>query len=296
MAYVGANTDGLLPVQVANAVRAEYVAKAQADGSDVLVPFIDMAWQRLSWPEVVPHLASIIEDFHCLGASWSKLDLLYRERGNLGTGVGVLAGTELDYLFVLTRSIFDLLQEMIATVWNGRVRLVDEKAKARHASRKLPKVFSKVVLNGEKARTAAAIEAEYNLPSSMAAIYEHYTPFFRSVRSFRDRVVHGIGIREIIFVTERGFCVNHSAKAFSGFDVWNGSSKYNHNLSSLLALVAEVVIQTIDCCNLMLGSFMKQIQMPPEIAPNYHVFTRGYHTSALIQALEISRGANPWPA
>lgn len=284
--------DRLMPLLITDTVRADYVAKKPAASSDVLVPFIDIVWQRLSWPEVVAHLSSIIEDFHCLGASWSKLDVFCRERERWGDQVGVFASTELDYLFILARSIFDLLQEMIATLWNGRVRLSGERAEARS---KLPKEFRKVVLDGNTVRAAAAIEADFGLPPAMAAIYEHFTPFFLSVREFRDRVVHGIGIRQIIFVTERGFCVDPRSKVFGRFNVWTDASRYNDNLWSLLPLVADVIIQTIDCCNHLVQSFAQQIQLPPEIAPEYHVFTRGYHTSALIRALEISKGASPWP-
>lgn len=290
--------DSLIPIAIVDVVQSDYVAEKPASPKDVLIPFVETVWQRASWPEVAPHLSSLIQDLHSLGAVWAKLDVFFRERKRIGDGVWVFASTEIDYLFILVRSIFDLLQEIIHVLWYSRVRFKDADAEARRTSQKLPKVpkeFSRVVLEGETPLSADAISTKYGLPLPLATVYEAIAPFFIPVRRFRDRVVHGIGTRQIVYVTERGFCVDPRGEPFKQFKVWTESARLNQNLYSLLPLVAHVILTTIDSCNGLFQAFSQMFEFPPEIAPKYHVFTRGYFNDAWIRTLEIEKGASPWP-
>ena len=44
----------------------------------------------------------------------------------------------------------------------------------------------------------------------------------------------------------------------------------------------------------MMNVFASVIQLPPEIAPGYHIYVRGPHTDALAEAVRIHNGASPW--
>lgn len=67
----------------------------------------------------------LMQDFFNMGASVKKFNLLVENSMALGTSASRLAITELEYLFSLCRSVFDLLQEVIAAQWQS-VRLFDE--------------------------------------------------------------------------------------------------------------------------------------------------------------------------
>ena len=95
-----------------------------------------------------------------------------------------------------------------------------------------------------------------------------------------------------IFDTERGFCVNPKAVPFSSFDGWRPEHYYNENIASVLPWVASTILQTIQACNSLMGTFASVIQLPPEVAPGYQIFVRGPDGEALEGVLRA--GASPW--
>jgi hypothetical protein len=120
---------GLVNTEPIDAVQVDYVAKEPADKSDLLIPFVHLMWQRASWPEVCPLIRAICEDFHNMGTSIARLRLFFDSREALAGGLASrFAATELEYLIILARTVFDLLQEMASRIWQVRVRLSDESA------------------------------------------------------------------------------------------------------------------------------------------------------------------------
>ena len=117
--------------------------------------------------------------------------------------------------------------------------------------------------------------------------------FFLDLKGARDKVVHagsGVGF---IFDTERGFCVNPKIPPFASFKGWRAEHYYNENIASILPWVGNIVLQTIDACNRMMDVFASVIQLPPEIAPGYHIYVRGPHTDAVAETVRVSRGQLP---
>jgi hypothetical protein len=97
-----------------------------------------------------------------------------------------------------------------------------------------------------------------------------------------------------IFDTERGFCIDPKLPPFSSFEGWCPEHYNNENLTSVLPWIANMILQAINACNSLMTTFASIIQLPPEIAPGYHVFVRGPHNEALAEVLEIHSGATPW--
>jgi len=196
---------------------------------------------------------------------------------------------------MLTRAVFDLLQEMISLLWANHVQLLDQQAESRRRSRKLPTTFSRLVLRDKQdPRNAAEIETEFGLPKPLAEEYAGITSFFSQLRDLRDAVVHGgTGVGEI-YVTEQGFCINPKHRPFSSFDGWRPEHYYNENIASVLPWIANVILRTIQTCNGLVTAFGKVIQLSPEIAPGYLVYVRGPHTDALVEVLKVHSGGSPW--
>lgn len=127
--------EGLIEAKVVDVSEGDYIGKGAAKETDLFIPFIDFMWQRASWPEIVDVVRAIAEDFHNMGTSVAKLRLFYDARSNLApSGSARFAATELEYLIMLCRTVFDLLQEMISITWGGKVRLLDPAAE-KSASR-----------------------------------------------------------------------------------------------------------------------------------------------------------------
>lgn len=285
----------LMKIQIAGVQDADYLAKTPHMPSDLFVPFVDMMWQRASWPEIVPLIHAIEADFRNMGTSIAKLKHFHMTRTMLPSGSATdFASTEIEYLIILCRTVFDLLQEIVARIWQGRVRLLAPEAERRRKARKLPDTFSKMCLKDKNIpRTAAELEELYALPRAMAEQYVHVTPFFAALRGFRDSIVHSGTEVEHLFETERGFCIPSESRllaAIPGILV----HPYNKNLVSVLPWLSGVILTTIDICNSLVNAFASVVSLPEEVAPGYRVFLRTPNTPAIAEVLNVGNGSSPW--
>lgn len=285
---------GFVEMQPAGAYTADYVARGFASPNDLIIPFVEFMWQRASWPEVSRQIAAISADFHNLGTSVEKLTHFFNHRQEIGLAVSGFVKTEVEYLFMLSRSIFDLLQESLSWIWNNKISLLDGEAERRRKHRKLPPTFSKVVLSGEVIRDVDELVDTYAIPRTLATAYHAAAPFFASVRRLRDQIVHlGKDVR-FVFSTERGFCIPKSAFGFGELPFWRPEHADNSNIVSLLPLLAYVTLNTIEAANQLTAAFGMELTLPPEIAPGYRIFVRGPHNEALIWMLDVEAGGSAW--
>ena len=286
---------GLIEGQIHDTVQGNYVATAPARESDLYISFVNLMWQRASFPDVYPLISSITEDFHNMATSTAKLQHFFESRTKL-KGLGSrFASTELEYLVIQARGVFDLLQESIAAIWNTKVKLSNEQAERRRRQNHIPDKFSKVVLKAKKSlRTVEEIETTFGFPPPLAQEYVAHGPFFSGLREARDKIVHGTGSTPLIFDTERGFCVNPAMPPFNSYGGWNEQHHYNENIVSVLPWVAHVITGTIEACNRMMEVFSTVIELPREIAPGYRIYARGSSNDALFEILRMKEGASAW--
>jgi len=267
----------------------DYVARNPVNDTDVIIPFIEFVWQRASWPEACPFISGIIHDFHNLATLVAKIDHYFNAREQIGKGVTLFVSTELEYLFILSKSVLDLLHETVASIWEKRIKLIDSAADGR--KRALPQKLSKILLKeGKVIRSTEEIAAKFSLPFSLAAAYASAATFFEKIRESRVAFVHGGKQPSWIFDTEKGFCVERGSREYNLFAIWREEHGYNERLVSARPLIAHVVFQTIATCNDLMEGFARQIRFPREIAPGYRIFTRGLHNAALTQL----RKGSPW--
>jgi hypothetical protein len=252
----------LLKIQVVDAVRSNYLAKAAARQDDLHIPFVDLMWQRASWPTVSKLIMGICDDFHVMATIAAKLEHFHETREGIPPNlVGSFVQSEIEHLLTVVRSIFDLLQEIMAHFWNEHVKLSDPVAEARRQKRKFPDTFRKIVLTDKTSRTATEISDSYGLPRPTSEMYEKYAPFFLSLRASRDRIVHGGSSVDVIFATDKGFCVDPKSKYFSDFP-WKEEHYYNSGITSLRPWLAHVVLQTIEACTDIMFSLASVVAFP----------------------------------
>lgn len=270
--WIGVDGGALIEMKPIDTVRSNYVATTAARDTDLFFPFADFMWQRANWPETSRLILSILDDFHMLGTSAAKLRHFFETREQVDKSLlGAFVQTELEYMLTVSRSVFDLLQEAVAGFWNKRVLLLDNAA--QKARRPLPDTFSKVVLESNRLRTADEIASRFGLPDVIAAQYATYGETFLHLRTWRDRIVHGGSSVDMIFVTDKGFCVSPTHSAFSDFE-WTDAHRYNDAIVSLLPWVANIVGRTVGACTDLITAYASVIQFPPEVAPGYRVFVR----------------------
>lgn len=275
----------IISLEVGSPITGDYVAKTQENGSDLFIPFVNTVWQKATWIETYKIIETICDDFHCLAASVAKIKHIHKSRKDLNdVTCSLFVATELQYICIVARGIFDLLQEFISIVWNQKIFLLDQEMNKRKKGRKLPSTFSKIVLKEKlHPKTVQEISEEYFFPLDIASEYEKATMFFGFLRQYRDKVVHGYNSTPLIYTTDRGFCFNVKDKPFDQIATWNEKYKYNENLVSVLPWINQIINQTIYFSNSIVSAFERHNAFLPDIAPGYKIFVRGVCNKELVE-------------
>lgn len=288
---------GLLHIKPLDAAKSAYISKAPAKQGDLYIPFVDLMWQRASYPNITHLISGICADFYNISISLEKLRHIFDTRNLIkSNNAGGFAATEIEYILTITRSIFDSLYEILHCFWNEHTRLVDIDAERNRRSKKWPKKLSKFLLNDGKPRSANELRQHFGIPMQLAQEFANYGPFFASLRYARDKIIHGGASLDSIFVTERGFCVSPTTHPFSSFyqSIDCTPYKFNDAIVSVLPWLAKTIFGTIDACNSLTHVFGSIVLLPPEIAPGFKIFIRDPSGHALIDAHTVYKGEEIW--
>lgn len=280
--------NGLIPIK-GEPAEADYFARTREKDMDIYLDFLNFMTQRACWAETMRFVDGIRDDIHNLGASLGKLDLFHRSFGDKSLDVKRFVSTEVEYIFGVCRSLFDLLQEVIATLWQNRIELFDKSIKKKQ----LKKSFRGMVLKDNKLRTMEEIRTQFHVPAELASFYHRHGPFFQVLRQYRNKVVHS-GNDFKPFVTEKGFAVSADFEPFASFDVWNEEHMLPNRLASLRPIVAHVITETFRACEDFTQTIQKIIRFPSEIAPDFKLFIRGFHNHQLLAMKDVLANCSWW--
>lgn len=240
-------------------------------------PLLEMLAQRTLRPETARPMAGLLNDFCGMAASLAKVRLFHCVRSQ-GVNVRRFAETGLEYLLMVARSVFDLLQEIVAAHWAAI-----EVGGHRH-KRKLPSSFGDVVREGDGLRTAKEIEEKYSLITPLAEWYAAQAPDFMVLRSLRDKLLHrGESPAEIIYVTERGFAIDRHEKPFSELYEWPVECELPNRLVPLRPVLCRIIQITLQACDRFAKVLIDHVQLPPEAVPGLHYYSRSDHDKELSQ-------------
>jgi hypothetical protein len=281
--------------KMAGVIKSNYLARSPHDESDVSIPFVEIMWQRASWPEILRLISGIENCVRKMGTSVAKMKHTYLTRNQLPVGAATeFATTEFEYSIVLCRTVFDLLQEIISKLWEQRVRLNQPELEAIRRARTPSDSFSKVCLKGEGLiRSSEELQGLYAFPKEMADQYVAIAPMFLRLRELRTRTVHAGSDAAFIFETDRGFCISKTNGLLATIpDVF--IHKYNDQIVSVLPLIGAMIAQTIQACNSLMLAFSSRIPFPSEIAPGYRIYMKSPSIASLREILQIAGGASPW--
>lgn len=257
-----------------------YFSAEPESPTDICFHFLDFIAQRASFSELQKPILGLRDDVFNLSASLAKISHLHTTRDIVGLGVSRMAVTEIEYLFSVCRSVFDLLQEIASALW--------ETIKLHEASvnkKPLKETFSKMVLFQGRAATEKELIERFGLPQPLAAYYVRNTEFFMTLREFRDNIIHRGSQVQTIFSSETGFLIQHSLKPFSDMAIWSEAEKQPNDLVPLFPALCVVVHKTLSACEDFSSTIEQLIQFPPQIAPNMRFFMRGYFNEMFSAAL-----------
>lgn len=257
-------------------VEGNYFGDAPERSTDQRFLFLEVLAQRTLFTDVYRQFHGIWNDFQSLAASLGKMRLFYDAHRD-GREVCRYAQTEVEYLILVCRSMFDLLQETVAAHWD-RIHISNATGK-----RQLPKSFADVVLSANELRLAEQIQAKYGLFPAMVEWYTKYAAFFLKLRIMRDRLVHGGNKAvDLLFVTDRGFAISRDLKPFCDLYNWPTEVELPNRLVPLrpvLCTIVKTVRQACDDFGEVLASFVK---LPPEMMPGLKFYSRGLHDRELV--------------
>lgn len=199
-------------------------------------------------------LNSLTSDVFNLAASLYKLDVLRMQPMYNGKRRWVI--TELEYIIIVCRRIYDMLQELVVRIWET-VQLTDSDS----PKRKLPASFRKMVLSKNKSQNATQICARFNIPESLAYWYVDQSAFFLTLRSARDAIAHHPIDDPIIFIDEEGFWVSTTEPPFCDLMDWPKDVLKKNDIGPLNLFVAYCINQTLSSCETFVAAITNKLNL-----------------------------------
>jgi|SRR5450631_61658 len=254
-----------------------YYAKGPASQGDLCVPLFTLVAQHLSFPKVAGPTYDLVSDLQLLSASIEKLSLL-RETSVDSGARSFLVETELEYMFMLVRSICDLLQSIVKHI-AGLMQTSDGKAAVKKI---LPDSFADVVLtststpNEKVPRTLDDLQMKYMLPMALASFYVGHGARFNRLRTIRNGIGHRGKRLPMIFETERGFGISVvGPSAWSSLDVWKQHELLPNQIGSVRALgafLAKTILDVLLDLEVALRKTISPALLPAAISEGNLVF------------------------
>jgi hypothetical protein len=272
--------DQLLEVKAWPA-EACYFSSAPEAVHDIYFHFLDFIAQRASFDSIQKPILGLRDDIFNLSASIAKIAHLHATRDALKTGVSRMVITEVEYIFSVCKSIFDLLQEIICVLWHS-TRLLDIAVEKKP----LKETFAKTILHGGRVSTAEELRSRFGLPASVSDFYVRHAEFFMTLRDFRNNIIHRGSQFQTIYSAESGFLVNDSIRPFSSMKIWREEEKDPNGLAPLVPALGVVIRNTLAACEDFSLTVQQVIQFPPPIAPGMKFYMRSYFNEAFSAVLE----------
>jgi hypothetical protein len=246
--YAQVESGDLIRFTIEGMLSGIYYARGPASQADLCVPLFTLVAQHLSFPEVAEPIYQLVSDLQLMSASIEKLTLL-REVPVSSGARSFLVETELEYMFMLVRSTYDLLQSVVKHI-AALMRASDGKAAVKKI---LPDSFADVALtstsrpNEKVPRTLDELQTRYSLPAALASFYVRQSPLFNQLRMIRDGIGHRGKTLPLIFETERGFGISvDGSSTWSSLEVWKQHPHLPNQIGSVRALGAFLAKTVLD--------------------------------------------------
>lgn len=289
--------DLFLPIEQDNFVRMPtpgmergiYFGTSPARETDLELPLFTLICQHLTFKPIHEMASSLLADLNLLSASLEKLEML--REANLRPASSSLVESELEYMFILVRTAYDVLQDIAKEV---AVRLTKDGAPF---IAKLPRSFSKIVLEGDRLVSRDRIAAaRKGLPGQLVDFYFKEAPHFDRLRKIRVSIEHSGRSLPLVFSTEHGFGIAvRGSEAWSSLPVWSSHELKPNGIGSVRALAAFIAgqfLRTLNDFEKALRSVIHPSMMPRSLSEGRRVFFTSPTVSRLSQLAEWE--ARPW--
>lgn len=246
---------------MAEPCKSYYYSKSKFnETNDIYLDLINVLIQSYSYDTIYHNIDGLLEDIFNCSAFFEKYFILhthYLETKDLSTSD--LIATEIECFFGNIRSLYDLLQIIIKSLWEIETR---NELKSSFASM------------AEKSKEE--LENKYNLTDSLINYYNETAKLFLIFREIRDKIYHqGLSVK-LIFCDDYGFAIDKNDQIFSKLShVWPKEKVKNNGLVSLLALFSYITKQIIDNLDDLSSALVESITLKLPISTTHKIFIRG---------------------
>jgi len=256
--------------------------------TDLELPFSTLVVQHLSFPKVQGRLQALENDVHQCAAILAKYRLISDHAGeNLRSSF--LIASELEYLLMVIRSMYDLLQCVVAHIANLLVVLDGSN---RRLARQLPQSFREVVLTGDGPRSGDDIVAKYDLPPALANWYVGEATAFLELRKLRDGIAHHGRSAPTLFALPEGIALDATDAMWSKFLVWPNEHRLHEKFGSVRALFAAIILNFLNATRRFADTLRATVQLPPAIGADIRSYIRSPFGARLVELPTIL--VSPW--
>ena len=260
---------------------AFYFAREPEIVTDFTSRFLVFMAQHANLIELMQPFSAIQDDIFNLSAALAKLKLVFETKELERDGSHRMAATEVEYILLICRSMFDFLQEIVGKLWD-RIELHDKTT----PKRKLRKSFADMTLRGDSIRTAEEISAQFHLPMFLAECYARQAPVFLKIREFRDNLVHRGQHIQTIFRGDKGFVIAKRLGPFLNPNIWRGDEVLSNELVPLLPALALLIHGTLAACEEFAEVLQSRLRLLKPVVPGMALYMRGYFNQNLLDALQ----------
>ena len=258
-----------------------YFGAQAAEPRDLRLATLELIGQHACRQDTGTFFKGICDDIYNIAASLAKLDLITLNQVDVRDGASRMALTEVEYLAIQCRSIFDYLQGILRSLWSS-VRFSDGSV----PKKTLPESFREVVMDKREPRTAEAIMEKYQLLPALAKTYSYHASFFASLRVMRDAIVHQAGASPLIFMTDKGPCIHANLWPFSTMLTWKPEEYLPNNIVPLKPALGAMIYRTLLAAEDLISTFASNINLGPPICPKLALFLRSWSGSNLMDVLQ----------
>jgi len=288
--YVPHTNTSMIRLADGESVSGSYLGRTAADPSrDLHFPLGTLIVRHLSFAGTLTALGHLENDVHRCAAVLEKYQLIWANRHTSDLAAGLLIESELEYLLLLLRSLYDLLQRVVCDLLH-RFRRIDNPT--RRGIQKLPESFADIVLRDELVLDATAIAEKFRLPAPLAAWYHAEAGFFSELRKLRDRIAHHGHRPSTVFETPWGFAVDPSDAVWTPFNPFFVGPRRAERLASMRGVFGGFIRRALEATDSFAAVLPTLVELPEALGDDLSVFLRspfGRHLTGLEQL-----SAQPW--
>jgi len=271
--------DEILIIKPSDLVIGSYISERPASINDFEFPLGTFICKYLSFPDLINPLVSLENDFRNFSSILEKY-IIMSTTDSESHKTAQLIETELEYLIILSRSVYDLLQKIskhatsiVKSFDESHSRLIED----------LPESFARITFSGNISRTSEQLISRYNLPSALAEFYVNEATLFQKIRDLRIAIEHhGKSPEDIIYKLEEGFAVEISQEPWGDLNIWGNESIKNNNLGSLRLIFLYVIHEILEMTNRYVQAYASCVQVQSCFSGDYKLYLRNHYSHHLV--------------